>query len=49
MIQAYGLAELFATDPISKRLALQLRLNIYVPVEALSLQYPRARTRASPI
>ena len=37
--QAYGLAELFASDPTAKRLVLQLPLNTYVPVEALSLRW----------
>ena len=36
---AYGLAELFATDTIAKRLVLQLPLHTYVYVEALSLQW----------
>ena len=35
--QAYGLAELFASDPIAKRLVLQLPLHTYVSAEALSL------------
>ena len=37
--EAYGLAELFASDPIAKRLVLQLPLHTYVPVEALSLRW----------
>ena len=47
MIQAYGLAELIATDPISKRLVLQLPLNIYVPVEALSLKWGSDKSLAN--